>query len=152
VPFTKTKDSMTTFVSQTKQSNCNEDEIFAMISDMNNIDKFKAMIPEDKVKDIEFDTDSCKFTVEPVGKLGLRIVDREPCKTVKFEAEQSPIAFNLWIQLKQVAENDTRIKVTVKADLNPMIKMMVSKPIEMFIERLADGLAQIPYRELNKQV
>ncbi|MFA6779205.1 MAG: SRPBCC family protein [Paludibacteraceae bacterium] len=143
---------MTTFESQIKKANCNEEEIFAMISDMNNIEKFKEMIPQDKIKDMEFDADSCRFSVDPVGKVGLRIIEREPSKTVKFAADQAPIDFNLWIQLKQVAENDTRIKVTVKADLNPMIKMMVSKPIEAFIERLAEGLSQLPYKELNKQV
>ena len=141
---------MTTFESEIKKANCNEDEIYDLISDLNNIDRFKEMIPSDKVKDVTYDADSCQFTVDPAGKLGLRIVDREPSKTVKFAADQSPIDFNLWIQMKQVAENDTRIKVTVKAELNPFIKPMVEKPLNMFVEKIADSLTKIPFKELKK--
>jgi len=91
-------------------------EIFSLLSDLNNIEKIKDKIPQEKVRDLEFDTDSCRFTVDMVGQIGLRIIEREPPKTIKFAADQSPVSFNLWIQLKQVEENDTRIKVTVKAD------------------------------------
>ncbi|MCQ2193835.1 MAG: SRPBCC family protein [Paludibacteraceae bacterium] len=143
---------MTTFESEIKKAECNQDEIYELISDLNNIERFKEMIPNDKIKDVTFDADSCQFSVDPVGQLGLRIVDREPSKTVKFAADQSPIDFNLWIQMKQVAENDTRIKVTVKADLNPMVKMMVEKPITMFVEKIAEGLTKIPFKDLKKNV
>ncbi len=139
---------MTTFESKVTKAECNETEIFALLSDLNNIEKIKEKIPQDKVKDLEFDTDSCRFTVDPVGKIGLRIVERIPSQTIKFAAEQAPVEFNLWMQFKQVEENDTRIKVTVKADLNMMLKMIASKPLEMFVNKLAEMLAQLPYRQM----
>lgn len=143
---------MATYESEIKKAACNPEDIYDLISNLNNIDKFKAMIPSDKIKDVTYDADSCQFNVDPVGKLGLRIVDREPSKTVKFAAEQSPIDFNLWIQMKQVAENDTRVKVTVKADINPLIKAMVEKPLNMMVEKIADGLTKIPYKEIKKNI
>lgn len=143
---------MTTYESEIKKVDCNETDIYELISDLNNIDRFKEMIPSDKIKDVTYDADSCQFSVDPVGRLGLRIVDREPSKTVKFTTDQSPIDFNLWIQMKQVAENDTRIKVTVKADINPFIKPMVEKPLNMMVERIADGLTKIRFKELKKNV
>jgi len=139
---------MTTFESEIKKAECNDTEIFSLLSDLNNIEKIKDKIPQDKLKELEFDADSCRFTVDPVGKIGLRIVEREPSNTIKFAAEQSPVGFNLWIQLKQVEENDTRIKITVKADLNPMLKMIASKPMETFVNKLAEMLAQLPYKRL----
>jgi carbon monoxide dehydrogenase subunit G len=140
---------MTTFESKTTKAECNETEIFSLLSDLNNIEKIKDKIPQDKVKNLEFDGDSCRFTVDPVGKIGLKIVERDPSKTIKFAADQSPVGFNLWIQLKQVEENDTRIKITVKADLNPMLKMIASKPMETFVNKLAEMLAQLPYRQMT---
>ena len=138
---------MTTFESEIKKAECNDSEIFGLLSDLNNIEKIKDKIPQDKITDLVFDADSCRFTVEMVGQIGLRIVEREPFKTIKFAADQSPIDFNLWIQLKQVEEDDTRIKVTVKADLSPMIKMVVAKPMETFVDKLAEILSQLPYRQ-----
>ena len=139
---------MTTFESAAQKAECNEMEIFSLLSDLNNIEKIKDKIPQDKVRDLEFDTDSCRFTVDMVGQIGLRIIEREPPKTIKFAADQSPVSFNLWIQLKQVEENDTRIKVTVKADLNPMLKMVASKPMETFVNKLAEMLSQLPYKQM----
>ena len=139
---------MTTFESIAQKAEYNDTEIFSLLSDLNNIEKIKDKIPQDKVRDLEFDTDSCRFTVDMVGQIGLRIIEREPPKTIKFAADQSPVSFNLWIQLKQVEENDTRIKVTVKADLNPMLKMVASKPMETFVNKLAEMLSQLPYKQM----
>ena len=140
---------MTTFESAIKKAECNDTEIFGMLSDLNNIEKIKDKIPQDKIKDLEFDTDSCRFTVDLVGQISLRIVERDPFKTIKFAADHSPVDFNLWIQLKQVEENDTRIKVTVKADLNPMMKMLAAKPMETFVDKLVEILSQLPYKQLS---
>ncbi len=140
---------MTTFESKITKAECNETEVFSLLSDLNNIEKIKDKIPQDKVKNLEFDGDSCRFTVDPVGKIGLKIVERDPSKTIKFATDQSPVGFNLWIQLKQVEENDTRIKITVKADLNPMLKMIASKPMETFVNKMAEMLAQLPYRQMT---
>jgi carbon monoxide dehydrogenase subunit G len=139
---------MTTFESDIRKIECNDSEIFSVLSDLNNIEKIKDKIPQDQIKDIEFDTDSCRFCVDPVGKVGLLIVEREPFKTIKFAAEESPVAFNLWIQLKQIEENDTRLKVTVKADINPMLKMMLSKPMQGFVNKMAELISQLPYKEM----
>ena len=138
---------MTTFESAIKKAECNDSEIFGLLSDLNNIEKIKDRIPQDQITDLEFDADSCRFTVDMAGQIGLRIVERNPCKTIKFASDQSPIDFSLWIQLKQVEENDTRIKVTVKADLNPMIKMVVAKPMENFVDKLAEILSKLPYKQ-----
>ena len=61
------------------------------------------------------------------------------------------MSFNLWVQLKSVGENDTRIKVTLKAEINMMIKMMVEKPIKEMLNKMAEMLASLPYDEIEPQ-
>ena len=139
---------MTTFESKIEKAKCGSEKIFQLLSDLNNVEKFKHLIPSDKIKDIEYGEDFCRFSVDPVGQVGLKIIEREEFKTIKFAAEKSPVEFNLWIQLKEVGEDDTRVKITVKADLNPMIKMMVSKHIEGFVDKFAGMIAQLPYKQL----
>ena len=109
---------MTEFVSEIKQIPQNDDRIYAMLSDLSNLERIKDRIPQDKIKDFEFDSDSCSFSVSPVGKITFQIVDREPCKTIKFQTTNSPVPLFLWIQLKQVQEMDTRMRLTVRAELN----------------------------------
>lgn len=136
---------MTEFVSEVKTIPHNEDRIFEMLSDMTNLERVKDRIPQDKIKNFEFDSDTCSFTVEPVGKITFQIIEREPYKTIKFSTTNSPVPLTLWIQLKQVAENDTKIKMTAQADLNPFIKPMVSKPLQDAIEKLSTVIASLPY-------
>lgn len=136
---------MTEFVSEIKQIPQNDERIYVMLSDLSNLERIKDRIPQDKIKDFEFDSDSCSFSVSPVGKITFQIVDREPCKTIKFQTTNSPVPLFLWIQLKQVQEMDTRMRLTVRAELNSFLKPMVSKPLQDALDKISTVLASLPY-------
>jgi carbon monoxide dehydrogenase subunit G len=136
---------MSEFVSSVKVIPHNDECIFAMLSDLSNLERIRERIPQDKIKDFTFDRDSCHVCIEPVGSIRLRIVEREPNRTIKFASTQSPVPFFLWIQLKQVAGNDTRMKLTVRAELNAFVQSMVSRPLQEGMEKMADILANLPY-------
>jgi len=135
---------MTTYESDIKTISSNEEVVFGLLSDLTNLEKLKDM-PDapNELKEAVFDKDSCHVKVEGMGMIGFRIVDRDPCKTIKFETENIPmLKFDAWIQLKQVSENDTHMKLTLKADLPSMIKMMVDKKIKEGINTIADVIAK----------
>ncbi|MCC8170936.1 MAG: SRPBCC family protein [Parabacteroides sp.] len=136
---------MTDFVSEVKTIPYSGEWVFTMLSDLTNLERVKDRIPQDKIKDFEFDKDSCSLSVDPVGKITFRIIEREPHKTVKFEAADSPVPLTVWIQLKEVAPDDTRMKMTVRAELNPFIKSMVSKPLQEAVDKLSAAIAVLPY-------
>ena len=136
---------MTEYVSEIKQISQNDEQIFALLSDLSNLERVKDRIPQDKIKDFEFDKDSCSFSVNPVGKIVFQIVDREPFKTIKFQTTNSPVPLFLWIQLKQVADLDTRMRLTVRAELNSFLKPLVEKPLKDALEKIATVLASLPY-------
>ena len=119
--------------------------VYNNISDLTNLEKVRDRVPEDKVQGFSFDTDTVSINVAPVGELKLRICDREEPKCVKFETVQSPVPFNVWVQVLPVDENSSKMKVTVKAELNPFIKSMVEKPLQEGVEKIADALAMVHY-------
>ena len=152
--------STTTFESSIKQIFHKQESVYNTLSDLNNLqrlkDKFeqvKDQIPEDKkeqldkIKDLTFDSDSISISAPMVGEIKMRIIDREAPKTIKFETENSPVPYNFWIQLLPTSETACKMKLTIKADLNPFIKGMVKKPLEEGIEKIADALAMIPYED-----
>lgn len=142
---------MTEFTSEIKQLPYSEASIFEVLSNLNNLEKIRDQIPQDKIKDFSFDGDSCTFSVSPVGNVRFSVVEREPNKTIKFTADQSPIEVDLWIQLKEVNARDTRMKITVKAELNPFLKPMLSGPFQKGVDKVADVLAAVPYEALGKE-
>ncbi len=95
-------------------------------------------------KDMEVDVDTITFN-SSMGKVTLRIIEREACKCIKFEAEGSPLPLNVWIQLLPTTESSCKMKVTLRAEVNMFMKAMVSKPLQQAVEGLADMLCGIPY-------
>lgn len=131
---------MTTIESRIGKIEERDETIFQFLSSFRN---FESLLPQDKISDWEATDDSCRFTIPGVGEVGLKIVDKEPCKVIKYSGDNlASVAFNLWIQLKQVEEKDTRVKITFKANLNPMLNTLAKKPLQEFVNILVDKLEQ----------
>lgn len=135
---------MTTIESSIRQINAPQQAVFTMLSDFRNVERVKDKMPEDKVQELEFDTDSIAITTQ-MGRVKLVIVDREEPKMIKFETAESPLPFNFWIQVLPVTETNSKMKLTIKADLNPFVAGMVKKPLQDGIEKIADALQLIQY-------
>lgn len=149
-----------TFESNIKQIPHKQESVYRTLSDLRNLqglkDRFEQMkdrIPAEEqeklnqLKDLTFDADSISITAPMVGEIKMRIIDREEPKTIKFETENSPVPFNFWIQLLPTSDISCKMKLTIKAELNPFIKGMVKKPLQEGIEKIADVLAMIPYED-----
>lgn len=136
---------MSKFESSIRQIDYPQQIVFQGLSNLDNLSKVQDRIPEDKAKDLSFDNDSVSINVPPVGKITLRIIEREEPKTIKFETVESPLPFNFWIQLLPVTETSCKMKLTIKAELNPFIKAMVSSHLQDGIEKIADVLQMIKY-------
>lgn len=107
---------------------------------------------QDKVEEWQADADSCSFKAKGF-RVALRIVEREQNKMVKITADPEqggvPIDFTFWLQLCEVSENDTRIRVVLHAELNMMMRMMIGSKIKGGLDQMVDGLAsafnQLPF-------
>lgn len=131
------------FESRIGKINHSAEVIYNLLSDFRN---FSGLIPTDKIKNWQATADECHFTVDMVGDTGLKIVEKEKGKLIKITAiGENPYNFFFWIQLKEVVPYDTRIKLTLKIDLNPMLKMMAAKPIQTFLDGLIDQLEKMSF-------
>ncbi|TKG91145.1 SRPBCC family protein [Puteibacter caeruleilacunae] len=144
------------YVSDIKIINNNQEIIFNYLSSFENLqnylteenmDKLGEKVPKLKIKDFKSDADSCSFTVDGFGETGLRIVDREAPKNIKITGNGTvPFQFNFWIQLLPVQEYQTKLRLTLRADLNMMMKMMIGNKLKDGINQLADTLTALPYK------
>jgi len=129
--------------SRTGKINGLTESVYNFLSNFNN---FKNLIPPDKVKNWKSTEDSCHFTVDGIGETGIRIIEKQPFSLIKISGEEgSKFNFFFWIQLKEVAPYDTRIKLVLKADLNPMLKIMATKPLQTFLDTLVSQLEKLHY-------
>ena len=148
---------MTKFESSVKQIPHSQKSVYAMLSDLSNIQRLKDHLPEeatdndemnkitDKLKNLSFDQDSLSINVDPIGQVSMRIIERDEPKMIKLESEKSPFAFKFWIQVLPVTEASSKMKLTIDADIPFFAKSMVAKPLQEGIEKIADALAMIPF-------
>ena len=136
---------MSKYESSVKQVPYPQEAVYRNISDLSNQERVRDRVPTDKIQEFSFDRDTVSVNVPPVGQISLRIIEREEPKCVKFEAVQSPMPFNLWVQILPVDEQNSKMKVTVKADIPIMLKALVSGPLQDGVDKVADALSQIPY-------
>jgi hypothetical protein len=134
---------MTTYESELKTISSSEEVVFNILSDLNNLGKLNDNTSlTDKIKDLEFDTDSCSFAVNGFGRVGLRIIERTPLNNIKMASENAPVSFNIDIYIHQIAENQTTLQLMLNAKLPATIKMMVGNKLQEGVNAIADLLAK----------
>lgn len=94
----------------------------------------------DKVEEWNATEETCSFKAKGF-TVKLRMVEREPHKLIKITGDDIPFEFFFWIQLKSVAPDDTRMLLTLRAELNMMMKMMIGGKLQKGLDEMADKIA-----------
>ena len=123
-------------------------QIYALFSHLRNLERVRDMIPQDKVQELEIDDDYVRMKVDGLGqKITVLVVDKTENEVIKYGIEGIPMQMNFWIQMKEVAPMDTRIRLTLKADIPMMFKLMLDKKIQQGIDQAATMIAQFPFAQ-----
>lgn len=122
-----------------------QEKVYAKLEDLNNLEMLKGRIPEDKIKEFSYDRDQATVELPKLGKVTIRVVEREIPKCIKLEAVGSPVPANLWIQIIPNGPEASKMRVVAKVEVNFMLKSMIEKPMKEGVEKIAEGLSQIQY-------
>lgn len=129
---------MQEYTSKTVAIQRQAEDIFSFFSDFS---KFAQMVPRDQIENFNATADECTFTVKGIG-MGLKILNSEPFSMIKYMGiGKLPFEFLFWIQLKQVAPYDTRMRLVLHAKMNMMIKMLLKGKIQSGLDSFADQIA-----------
>ena len=121
--------------------------VFDVLSNVDNLTRLKERIPEDQLKDIVIGEDSISYK-SPMGMVTLKLMEKEPNKTIKYSTVQSPLPFDMWVQLLPITGSQCKMRVTVGLNMNSFMMAMVKKPLTDAVEKIAGLLAQIPYSKI----
>jgi len=75
---------MTTYESQIKSINASAEAIFNKLSDLEKLRPIVEQVHDDRIKDINITSDSIYCTIDPVGEIGVKMIETEAFKTIKF--------------------------------------------------------------------
>lgn len=130
----------TQIVSKVTKNACQDSQLYNFVSDFRNIG---LMLPPEVKEKVSFSANH--ITVQAVANQSVTLikVEEEPHKLLKLGAEGAR-ELTIWIQFKQVAPYDTRIRVTMHLQIPMVAKMFGKKKLQQFADGLAEAFAQIP--------
>lgn len=124
--------------SSVKELNREIKEVFTFLSDLRNLEPH---IPRDKIRNFQAGEYSCTFQVDMIGDSSIQITDKEPFKTIKFSGnENKSFPFTMWVQLRESSAEKTYMKLTLHAEVNMMMKMIVDPILKNGVELIAERI------------
>ncbi|MBQ2852404.1 MAG: hypothetical protein IJE76_03320 [Bacteroidales bacterium] len=135
------------FKSNWTKNQVSDKELFDYIGDMNNM---PSILPE-QVVDVKADHDNLSFTIQGMGSIALRVAKREPNKLIQLVPEgKTPFQFVLNIYIRDtespshqvtksmsVSESESECCFEIDAQLNPLMQMMASRPLQNLVNMMA---------------
>lgn len=134
----ETNTIMTTFHQQTTLQ-APISEVYAFLADCNNHEQ---LMPS-SITGWSSTKDTASFTIQGLAKLALQVKERiENEKIVFIPSEKAPFEVSLAWELTPITPHQTLAKMHVEADLNMMMKMMVSGPLQKLVDYQVEQLSQ----------
>lgn len=101
---------------------------------------FKDLMPPEVVK-FEASENSFLFGIKGLPEVRLRLVEVTE-NQVSLSSTSDKLPFNLRVEMHPHGEK-TEAQLFFEGEFNPMLKMLVKKPLQNFIDHLAGKMAQI---------
>ena len=97
-----------------------------------------------QVVDWQSTENDCVFKISGLATIGMKIVEKIPNSLIKISSNgKVPFEFTLNVNLSETSPTQTTGQLIFEADLNPMMKMMVEKPLRNFFNILAQKMKEV---------
>ena len=96
-----------------------------------------------EVQEFESSTDNCSFKIEQLPKMSLQITEKHAYEKIKFESNESQIPFHMYCYIEKNDDNSSNVVIEINMEVNFMMKMLVQKPINIFLEKFTEIIKRI---------
>lgn len=116
-----------------------QEDLFNFVT---NLDNFEQLMPENKEK-FEVDGDSFIFALKGMPEIRLVLKEKNEFDSVVLGAASSKLSFTLATNINAVSDNSSEVQLKFQGDFNPMMAMMVKKPLQKFIDTLSENISKL---------
>jgi carbon monoxide dehydrogenase subunit G len=113
--------------------------LFHFFSDVTNFEK---IMPEN-ISKFEVDGDSFLFGLPGMPEIRLILKEKTPYSNVTLGAASSKFPFTLSANITKIDENKSEVTLSFAGDFNPMMAMMIKKPLTHFVETLSENIGKL---------
>mgnify|MGYP001260682652 FL=1 len=106
-------------------------DVYTFLADLNN---HQQLMPEN-IYNWSSTTDEAAFTIQNMAKLAIKVSSRIPNQEiVAIPSAEAPFDLELKWELKDVGNDTTEATHTISAELNMMLKMLASGPLQQLAD------------------
>lgn len=91
---------------------------------------------------VDFGTPWFAFTIGGMPEIKMVRTESIPQKKIVYSTPMGA-KVSLGVVIKSTASNTSEVKVYIDADVNPMLRMMVERPLRRFLDDLNDKIKQV---------
>ncbi|MBA6156491.1 SRPBCC family protein [Tenacibaculum sp. S7007] len=106
------------------------------------LENFEQLMPENTQK-FEVDGDSFIFGLKGMPEIRLVMKEKTEYSNITLGAASSKLPFTLSSDINELSENESEVVLSFNGDFNPMMAMMVKKPLTKFIETLTENISKL---------
>jgi carbon monoxide dehydrogenase subunit G len=116
-----------------------QEDVFNFFSDLTNFEK---IMPEN-INKFEIDGNSFLFGLPGMPEIRLVLAEKTPFSNVTLGAASSKLPFTLAANIKKIEENKSEVTLSFAGEFNPMMTMMIKKPLTKFVETLSENIGKL---------
>ena len=113
-----------------------------LFSKLSNVETYKGLMP-DGAAFTKIDDSRFRIKLGGMPEIGLTIGDKQPNESIVLTSSNDKISFSLRGQLTKVSETQTDVQLQFDGDFNPMMAIMVKKPLTQFMESLIGNMHKL---------
>ena len=110
-----------------------------LFSKLSSVETYEGLMQEgaafSKIENSRF-----RFKLGGMPEIGMKIGDKQPNESIVLTSSSDKISFSLRGQLTKISETKTDVQLQFEGDFNPMMAMMVKKPLTQFMESLIGNM------------
>ncbi len=111
-------------------------EIFDFLSKTENFEK---IIPEN-IDKFEAKEGTFKFALKGMPELRLNLQEQESPKKIVLASASDKFPFTLTANIEEDSETSSNVILNFDGNINPMMAMMVKKPLQKFLDALSENI------------
>lgn len=117
----------------------NAESLFNFLTDVKN---FEQIMPENTDK-FEVTDDGFLFALKGMPTIKLRLGEKTPNSKIVLDSASDKFPFTLIANIEDGDQDNAKVNFDFDGKFNPMITMMVKKPLQKFINALSQNLEEL---------
>lgn len=109
---------------------------------LTNVKNFEQIMPENTDK-FEVTDDGFLFALKGMPTIKLRLGEKTPNSKIVLDSASDKFPFTLIAHIEDADQDNAKVNFDFNGKFNPMITMMVKKPLQKFINALSQNLEEL---------